>query len=258
MDEALALLERDGLLTREAQQLQWTVCSRYLYSAALYKPEEAARIKAMSDELAKNTALRKNWEGECMQNVGTFIYMLMIFPFTWNGGRVMTDDAIYDGMCFTYETMMPGMKQAVDQVIGARREWFEMSKHSVTLASGAPAAGHTTTKNVAYIRAATDAEWGEDNEKLMGDLLCFNFKRHHEIGRGSALTTSMIFYINPCYVAEKSGNVQQLLDLFNHHCQYAEAYVSAIEPFSADSNLEEFHCKHSVVCFTQLCSHTYL
>ena len=51
----------------------------------------------------------------------------------------------------------------------------------------------------------------------------------------------MIFQTLPCYVAEKNGNLQQLLDLFNHQRQYAEAYVSAIEPFSADSALEEWH-----------------
>jgi hypothetical protein len=255
MDEALVLLERDGLPTREAQQLKWTVCSRYAWIALVHKPEEAVRINAMMDELGKNTALRKNPYEEAMALGGTIVYMAMQFPFAWNGGRVLTDDVIYEGMYYLYETgLTPLLKLAVNQAIGARREFLVMIKNLLMLASGTPAACHTTTKNVAYVRAGTDAEWGEDNEKLMDSLLCINFKRHHEIGRSTGMTYNPCLQLSPCYVAEKSGSLQQLLDLFNHQRQYAEAYVSAIEPFSADSNLEELHCKHSVVCFTQLCS----
>jgi hypothetical protein len=243
MDEVLALLERDGLPTREAQQLQWTVCQQLQLMVVIYKPEEAARIKAMADELSKNTALRKDPLDECMQDVGTEIYMVMQFPFAWNGGRVMTDDVIYAGMVYSYESGLASfLKRAVEQSIGARREWSEcMKNNSSAYSSGAPAAGHTTTKNVAHVRAVTDAEWGEDNEKLMDSFLCFNFKRHHDIGRSTPITYSMFFQTLPCYVAEKNGNLQQLLDLFNHQRQYAEAYVSAIEPFSADSGMEEWH-----------------
>jgi hypothetical protein len=244
MANTLALLERDGLPTREAQQFKWTVCGRYGYHAATIiadKPEEVARIKAMMDELSKDTALRKDPFAEVMALVGTLIYMLFQLPFAWNGGRVMTDDGIYEGFVFLYETGAPYAKRTIEQAIGARREWHEMTKNLMLLATGTPASGHTTAKNVAYVRAVTDAEWGEDNEKLVDSLLCFNFKRHHEIGRSSALTHSLIFFMHQYYVAEKNGNLKQLLDVFNHQCHNAEAYVSAIEPFSADSNLEEWH-----------------
>jgi hypothetical protein len=248
MVEALALLERDDLPTSEAQQLKWTVCNRYKWARELrgggehLKPEEAARIKTMTDELVKNTAVRKDALDEAMADAVTGIYMCMQYPFAWNGGRVMTDDVIYDAMSYTFTGgFYSHMKRAVEQAIGARREWLEMTKNTFCPCPINPAACHTTKKNVAYVRAATDAEWGEDNEKCMDSLLCFNFKRHHEIGRSTPLQISLIFYVRPCYIAEKSGNVQQLLDLFNHHCQYAEAYISAIEPFSADSNYEEWH-----------------
>jgi hypothetical protein len=245
MADALALLKRDGAPTREAQQLQWIVCSRYGYKGlhALGTPEEQSPFKAMLDELSKNTALRKDPMDECMQNLGTLMFMVMQVPFAWNAGRVMTDDVIYEAMVYSYETgMTPYIKRAISQTIGARREAFEMTKNvTCVYVSGTPAAGHTTKQNVAYVRAVTDAEWGEDNEKLMDSLLCINFKRHHEIGRSSVTNFLPIFQVFPGYVAEKTGDLQQLLDLFNHQRQYAEAYVSAIEPFSADSNVEDFH-----------------
>jgi hypothetical protein len=248
MVEALALLERDDLPTREAQQLKWEICNRYTFLATLrggsahHKPEEVARINAMTDELGKNTALRKDPLEEVMAGTGTAIYMVMQYPFAWNGGRVMTDDVIYEGCVYcTTSPLILKANQAVEQAIGARREWVEMTSYCFRPCLINPAACHTTKKNAAYVRAVTDAEWGEDNEKFMDSMLCFNFKRHHEIGRSTPLTISLIFFVRPCYIAEKSGNLQQLLDLFNHQCQYAEAYTSAIEPFSADSNLEEWH-----------------
>jgi hypothetical protein len=39
------------------------------------------------------------------------------------------------------------------------------------------------------------------------------------------------FWIQPSYTAEQSGNLQQMIDLFNQQNQYFYDYVRAVEPF---------------------------
>jgi hypothetical protein len=52
---------------------------------------------------------------------------------------------------------------------------------------------------------------------------------------------SNVFQLYSAYLAEKRGNLQHMLDGFSAQRQYAEAYIRAIEPFSADDNFECFH-----------------
>jgi hypothetical protein len=59
-EEALALLENDGMSTRDAQQLQMDVLERCVFLFQLNRSsEEYEHVKALLDAAGKNPALRK-------------------------------------------------------------------------------------------------------------------------------------------------------------------------------------------------------
>lgn len=59
-EEALALLEKDGMSTRDAQQLQMDVLERcVLQFQFMRSSEEHLHVKALLDDAGKNPALRK-------------------------------------------------------------------------------------------------------------------------------------------------------------------------------------------------------
>lgn len=59
-EEALALLEKDGMSTRDAQQLQMDVLERCVFKYFHHRSsEEHLHVKALLDDAGKNPALRK-------------------------------------------------------------------------------------------------------------------------------------------------------------------------------------------------------
>ena len=151
---------------------------------------------------------------------------------------MVTDEDICEWLAWCLDPWLPLLKQARDQVVGARREWYEMTKNIGVGFNAQYAACHGTQKNALTVRALTDPEWGEDGEKFMESVRCIKFQRHHAIGRGTPMNCTMIFQLPAAYIAEKQGNLQQFLEYFAVQRQYGEAYVGAITPFSADDNWE--------------------
>ena len=165
-------------------------------------------------------------------------YLIGSLPFGWNDGQMVTDEDIYECLAWCLDPLLPLFKQARDQVVGARREWYEMSKNINLIGAAVYSGCHGTQKNALKVRALTDPEWGEDGEKFMESVRCIKFQRHHAIGRGTPMGFSMIMHYPAAYIAEKRGNLQQFLEYFAVQRQYGEAYVGAITPFSADDNWE--------------------
>jgi hypothetical protein len=157
---------------------------------------------------------------------------------------MVTDEDIYIFFAWCLDPWLPLLKQARDQMVGARREWYEMTKNIGFVLGAACAGCHGTQKNALKVRALTDPEWGEDGEKFMESMRCMKFQRHHEIGRGTSAGHTAILQYSAAYIAEKRGNLQQFLEFVAVQRQYGEAYVGAITPFSADDNVEgnQWYC----------------
>jgi hypothetical protein len=151
---------------------------------------------------------------------------------------MVADEDIYECLAWCLDSWIPLLKQACGQVVGARKEWYEMNKNIGVVLGGCCAACHGTQKNALKVRTLTDPEWGEDGEKFMESMRCIKFQRHHAIGRGTPASYTPIIQLPAGYIAEKRGNLQQFLEFFAVQRQYGEAYVSAIIPLSADDNWE--------------------
>ena len=93
---------------------------------------------------------------------------------------------------------------------------------------------HSTQKNAQKLHAATDVEWGKGSEDFVKMIQSFTFDRFYVIGKSSAFQMSMAFCVQPRYMAEKHGNLEHVIDTFKSQQQWIEAFIRAVEPFSAD------------------------
>jgi hypothetical protein len=78
-------------------------------------------------------------------------------------------------------------------------------------------------------------EWGKGSEDFVKMIRSFTFDRYYVIGTSSAMKMSMIFMLQPRYMAEKHGNLEHLIDTFKSQQQFTEASVRAVDPFTADT-----------------------
>ena len=81
-------------------------------------------------------------------------------------------------------------------------------------------------------------EWGKGSEDFVKMFRSFTFDRYYAIGKSTAMAISMSPWIQPRYMAEKHGNLQHVIDTFKSQQQWTEAFVRAVEPFSADTTFD--------------------
>ena len=130
LQEAIVLLEQSGVPTRVEQQLQWQVLTGYAWHLSLGgATSEQSRIMALMEEAGKNPALRKDtFTIYITDKCNKFYFMIGMFPFAFNGGRRLTDDDFCQALTYDFEVCLPLLKQARDQSVGARREWYDIHR----------------------------------------------------------------------------------------------------------------------------------
>jgi hypothetical protein len=140
LQEAVALLAQNGVPTRVEQQLQWQVLSGYAFKLFAFDAAtgENARITALMEEAGKNPALRKDPFAIVVTEKANHVSALSgSLPFALNGGRRITDDDLCQAMTYGFENILPLLKQARDQSVGARREWHDFHRCTMTMYSAA-------------------------------------------------------------------------------------------------------------------------
>ena len=81
-------------------------------------------------------------------------------------------------------------------------------------------------------------EWGKGSEDFVKMIRSFTFDRYYVIGKRSVMALNMVSLVQPCYMAEKHGNLEHVIDTFKSHQQWIKAFVRAVEPFSADTTFD--------------------
>ena len=91
-------------------------------------------------------------------------------------------------MVFMRNTQVPLLKQARDQSIGARREYYEMLKNCEMIDCATFASCHQTQKNAHFAKAFTEEEWGKGDLLLVKALQSHSFQRHHFVAKKAGIT----------------------------------------------------------------------
>jgi hypothetical protein len=98
-----------------------------------------------------------------------------------------------------------------------------------------------TEECVALFQAATDEHWGADCSKLMKAVSIENFDRHFQIARSIALKMHMLLWIQiELWAVEKTGNVQDCIEINDQKTRSMESYMRAAPPAFAEVILSLF------------------
>jgi hypothetical protein len=92
-----------------------------------------------------------------------------------------------------------------------------------------------TEESAALFQAVTDDQWGADSSKLMEAVLVYEFDRHFQIARTTGFT--MDFFLceqSDWWATEKTGNVQDCIEINGRKIRAVESYIRAAPPISAD------------------------
>jgi hypothetical protein len=91
--------------------------------------------------------------------------------------------------------------------------------------------GFVTEESVSLFQAGTDEQWGVDSSKLMKVMSIHNFDRHFQIARTTAYRVDQLFIGNyEWYAGEKTGNVQDSIDINDVEIKNMESYMRAAPP----------------------------
>jgi hypothetical protein len=88
-----------------------------------------------------------------------------------------------------------------------------------------------TEESSALFHAATDEHWGADSSALMKAVAIHDFDRHFQIARNTAFKYNHLFGMQvEWWVAEKTGNVQDCVEINDRKDRVMESYMRAAPP----------------------------
>jgi hypothetical protein len=93
-------------------------------------------------------------------------------------------------------------------------------------------ASFATEECSALFQTATDEHWGADCSKLMKVWSVYNFDRHFQIARTTTYFKYdvLLAFPNEWWVAEKTGNVQDCIEVNKRQIRAMESYIRAAPP----------------------------
>jgi hypothetical protein len=96
-------------------------------------------------------------------------------------------------------------------------------------------------KCAALFQAATDGHWGADCSKLTNAISIHNFNRHFQIARSTAFKMHMILFQPIAWlVVEKTGNVQDCIEINDQTDRAMESHMRAAPPAVAEVSFSLF------------------
>ena len=105
---------------------------------------EVSRITTLMEKAGKNPMIQREQLALYMTTVtaGQCFLLFAIFPFAWNEGRLATHADVHQGLVLQRNEWHPILKQAVDQNIGSRREFYSCIKNMGLHIIGGHAVSH--------------------------------------------------------------------------------------------------------------------
>jgi hypothetical protein len=96
-------------------------------------------------------------------------------------------------------------------------------------------------KCAALFQAATDEHWGTDCSKLTNAISIHNFDRHFQIARSNAFKMHVLFFFQiEIWAVEKTGNVQDCIEINDQKTRSMESYMRAAPPAFSEVILSLF------------------
>jgi hypothetical protein len=266
MDDVMELLEKCGpTKTNSALQLEFDIIGSFPYThQPKFTTGSAARAElgARIEELGQNPLVRTDpWKLFLGGVYSKATVMCGIIPTVlWEGGGRVDGDSVFKGVSLWYNQGTPLMQIACDKAVGARKvilvlscvfnsthdtdtplqECFKLLQILCTPTNFLTCA-FANKKCAALFQAATDEHWGADCSKLTKAISIHNFNRHFQIARSTAFKMDIILFQPSAWlVVEKTGNVQDCIEINDQTDRAMESYMRAAPPAFTEVTLSLF------------------
>jgi hypothetical protein len=181
----------------------------------LIKKQNTARMQAL---MAENKSLRVDPLGVFMTMVVPTSYALFgAHPKMWDAGVVATQDAVLAGFRLLISEGAPLCTKAVEEAVGARKEYIRMG-YKLAFAVGWMPATRSTDEMAEMHQQYLDVQWGKGGSVLTTACMGYRFDRHYTIAQGLPqciiCIDSVLAHGYAPGVAEHCGDVQQMVQLF--------------------------------------------
>jgi hypothetical protein len=211
---ALELLQQVMPATTQAQQLELDLRSSLGFLMDGRSGEKKRNAGRMQELMKDNSLLR-------VDNLGLYATSLLMriltlcgqIPYFWDTGQVATEETVQEGLCMNIRKGIPLCAKAVEESVGARKEYIRMAYEMVLCGYLMPV--RTTDNAVEVHQRCLEVKWGQDGAIFIAACMAYRFERHFDISQGLACGWD-IFLQHPYaqYVAEYCGDVQQMVLLF--------------------------------------------
>jgi hypothetical protein len=212
MKAALGLLEKAGSATAMVQQLELDMRGAMAF-VMITGNEKKQNARRMQELMAQNSSLRIDSMGLYYMTIGPQLYPLFgAHPAYWDAGKVATQDTVRDGLRLRIDKGAPLFAKAVEESVGARKEWIRIN---CDLCFSAQYMGTRSTDETAEMHQEfLEAKWGRDGSLLTAGCMDYRFDRHFMISQGiGSRDDQFLGYPSMLAVAEYCGDVQQMVQL---------------------------------------------
>jgi hypothetical protein len=211
---ALALLEQAGSESIEAQQLELDIRGS-LQRTMGTGPEQKQNGARMQALMAQNKSLQADslrlyFVLVCPQ----LLAMVGVHPKLWDAGKIATQDTVREVFRLQINEGMALYVTAVEECVGARKECIRIG-YELVFGCTPFMSCRSTDETAEMHQQLLGAKWGDDGSILVAACMGYRFDRHFSIAQGIGTRMDCYLFITHAQgVAEYSGNVQQMVQLF--------------------------------------------
>jgi hypothetical protein len=177
--------------------------------------------------MAQNKSLRVDPLALYVMSIHPALVALFgMHPKMWDAGKIATADTVTEGFRVFISKGFPLFAKAVEESVGARKECIRLTYE---LAYGARYISLCSTDQTAEMhQQLLDEKWGRDGSILTAGCMQYSFDRHYAIAKGiGSRQDTCLCYPLARGVAEHSGDVQQMVELYEKQLSDIRDFVSS-------------------------------
>jgi hypothetical protein len=140
--------------------------------------------------------------------------MFGVHPKLWDAGKIATQDTVREGLRLQINEGRALLAKAVEECVGARKECIRIG-YELLMGCFSFMSCRSTDETAGMHQQLLEAKWGDDGSILVTACMDYRFDRHFSIAQGIGVRfDSYLLHAHAQGIAEYSGNVQQMVQLF--------------------------------------------
>ncbi len=193
--------------------------------------EEKARVQSRIKELLASQSTSESTlqlDPFTAWQIGPFARcceLCRVYPANWDTEHAeLTEDRMFERVRVWQDEGMPLLIQAVDEMVGARREAL---CHQTQWWAGCYFVASPSERTAAIAHELLARYWGKSREELLNVNRKISFGRHHEVTRSMGVRFDLWMNVPVASILEHAGDVQHALEVYRRQLGYMSDYLAA-------------------------------